>query len=1414
MSTGRYHRLGLFSERRQYLASLMQRSDPGEPTYLTDADWNDQTRISMRALQRFAQLSLQGTEGPDAWKLEANGNDNDFLLKGGNRSDEGLVGAWVGGFRATLYQDVNYACDRLGGFSEVMADDIHHRFTRISAGELVDDHAMWTPHCFQGLGLSVSVGGLGSFEVIDNTATTLTLGGDFPGAGATHEFYFFDLAVPAADVVQPVWLDVHLEDWGMAEDPQLNHNQDGTPVECARRLRLVKRVWVQQIADVPEQPIAAYRDHTNTWHYVLKIGALVRTGESAVVEVDNDREENASVAREVEAARVFAGTCVEDADQPRDLAERLLRGSTYVTVGTTSRPGMYNGPEGLLAALACTAAGRRTIYLRNGTYDLAGLGELAIPANVVLLGESPQTTITVDSVGIAGASIRLGAHAQLCNLTVVGTVDRIGDAVVRCEGRRAKLDNVWVWDQSSNGSAVKIWSPDDNATAGAHLRGVSILKVAGRALDIVQSPTTSFIDTSVVGTPPTYGGADAGSVDVSSHGILIEGCQLKSMSATTHSADKACIRIGSADEVVLRDVVVQVDGARALHVQAEVASSGSPSTVTGRGRVVLENFTVVYTPDVVFDVADSSAVRLASGEVWIDGLHVQALTGSGAHPRTAVDIRAISGSDSMLQISGGGIGIRSAANTGLLVRGVSELIGELDGVVVLPCSPTEGCNYSVRVDSTGSTPFRISKVRVRQHSSGRLGVGLLGTFAARDIQVDGRNVAEETISSGAVANGASTGISLQSIGLASSFCGGSVLGHGGIGAHVVSGVEGEPMRIAGVLVQGEGRTALGIQVTGAHPVELLDCDVYDVRGNGIVGKSLTNEIRVVRGNVSRCGLEWLEAGSFPVESGDLEVFDNRWTACLRDVGNIRETHVGDCGGAPLVDSDSFGLVGVTGLNVRLESVRLARLDFGVFLRTASTLVVSGGDIESCTRSISGAATTVEIDGLKVRGEGQGPRLSPALGQMQICRLTDLDVRVSGKSNYALSVTGCAPGGLTIAGGRFAVAAQTSEPAVTVAHSPGGTLDGFIVEAEDAEGLLLQDCEDVRVTQVDLTRTGAAQSARSFKAMACANLRLDDVQAKRDVLLQDCHPLTASNVAVLQGGFHAQWTDNGGRVAHLHNVSVHNIVDRGEAAATMHANSGIYLGGFDASAAAIELDATLVNCRATSWKPYGSNFAANAPTGRSAGIHIRAKGVNSTVRLKGCSLRDVSPNTQNLGVLVGDVNYIYESGVVAVDVGAQASQHVYGVGHLSVVECEFQDIDNESGPPARLAAALLASRAHTICGNHFENPAAGGWTNLIYLWREMAGVVTYARVNFFGNTSTRTNWPATPGKLIQARYIQIDGGAAPDDLSAYDHTDFATVSPIVVATWKTNRILPFIKDGDDWYYIWPDGSLGPHEAADP
>ena len=159
MSEGTYSRPHLHDPAKRYLSAIAQASTAGVPIRLVDADFNDHFEATLEQLQGLGLYGLDGVDGPEALKLVAPDLTGDFQIQGGR--------ALVGGYQAGVTETLRYTCVNGGvPFDQAHADQIHHRWTSLAAGQLVDTHVKWTPGAL--VGLQAVVNGT-PYTISDNT---------------------------------------------------------------------------------------------------------------------------------------------------------------------------------------------------------------------------------------------------------------------------------------------------------------------------------------------------------------------------------------------------------------------------------------------------------------------------------------------------------------------------------------------------------------------------------------------------------------------------------------------------------------------------------------------------------------------------------------------------------------------------------------------------------------------------------------------------------------------------------------------------------------------------------------------------------------------------------------------------------------------------------------------------------------------------------------------------------------------------------------------------------------------------------------------------------------------------------------------------------------------------------------------
>ena len=593
MSTGDYYRFDLHKERARRLSILAQPSRVGRPRYLETADLTDWARITRKALQRVAQVAtLNGVDGADAWKLEATVDDNNFIIKGGDNTDDGAKAAWLGGLRALLYRDTDYNCT-LNAPNEQDLFAIHHKATAIANNLVTDTASKYAVNAL--VGYEIHIEGAGEFTVTANTPSTITLAGFNPGdhgfTDASRPYYWIVLKAPVAGATHAVYLDVHIEDWGMVEDAELNHNPRGAPVEWARREVLIQRIFVNQNN---EMPVVDYNDSLGRKHYVLKIGAIVRlAGDDAIPEVsDDNREDQASSAQEIFDARGFAhfevgvdhnGDGTISSAQPTTLADRLAREESLLVVGPNGDPGIYTGPDGLLEALAINTGAPgapHTVFLRNGLYDFSGKGTLTIPSGWTIIGQSRAVFIELDAAAEIGMKVESGAKVENVYIGCPGG-DVPGVLLAGPDtslGRGAVLSRCTVIATISNGDipAILVRGYEDSTTGvvtgGTTIRDCQIFKSRGLAVKVELRNVGEAVQNSA---RAAFSNGTSGKID--SHHVNIENCRIYSgrqaASAGAFKKMNATLNISTHASVLVNRTLLVGNENPALYISGSNATT-------------------------------------------------------------------------------------------------------------------------------------------------------------------------------------------------------------------------------------------------------------------------------------------------------------------------------------------------------------------------------------------------------------------------------------------------------------------------------------------------------------------------------------------------------------------------------------------------------------------------------------------------------------------------------------------------------------------------------------------------------------------------------------------------------------------------------------------------------------------------
>lgn len=1393
MSAGDYHRPTLHDQRKRRQAVLLQRSRNGTPRYLTDADWNDGARINRKAVSRLARLGLSGTRGVEAWQvhLDPDNPDANFRVRGGDNTELGAAEAWLGGMAALLYRDVDYRCIMRGGFNETDAFDVHHRTSSVAAGSLTDLHAKMTVNGLVGQFVHVEGAGDDAYEVSANTANAITLLGfdpaDYPDMGA-RPWYWVELGVSDVDVTQPVYLDVHIEDWGVTEDAALNQNPGGPTIECGRREVLIQRMWVRQNAATAEMPVAGYKDITGTQHHVILIGNLERlAGEVGVNDVNDEGVEHyASTPDEVAAARAFFDVC--DVDDAVDLATRLRRSGSVVTVGpgSESHAGVYNGPEGLLAALACDSAGARTIFLRNGTYHMEGLGAIVVRRGWTLVGESLGAVILLDSAATAlddVACLRMEAYASVEHLTLLRNVGA-GDAdMVRLEGRRARGDRLWIRDLKTEGAAVVLQS--DGALGGACLERSAVTKVDGCAVRVSSTASLPAVgNTSVTGSLPTS--SDIAAEFYSGYGVEVRRCMIRVKDSTANDVTIAAVRVTSADDVRLSDLEIQVDGGVALSVSSVLANSAAPSTWIGRGGVELSGVAVIYQPDAIY-AGNTSVVSISSGHVRIDDLRVEALADAGQHPAQVVSVVPTAGAT--VRVTGSGVRLRCAGDAGLVAWGDASLQFDLSQVEIVPASPSFGPREGVRLICTSALGrVRLEGVRVLCAATTQSAVRCIGSARVVGGFSDGAAVPLISLSGGDPRPQdyivASFRAEATVDGLVPSFDDCESVSHGGVGFLVYNDSEVQQETVlTNCRVRGDGRTAFGYLVARrTSPVALVDCSAHGVRAQGARHLRGVSQMRVVGGSYYDVGIEWYDTSDgWPAVSAS---FEHTWASCVRNAVSVTRAKLGRSAVSPgpgLTLTAGYGHVGVASdandHECLIQDCEMDELDNGVIVPPSASVMLSGGTINRCAIGVqSSGATRVEIQKTHVlASQLYGVFLS---GCPEV--VLDCDVRGINKQGALVSLIGCGIDdyGVEISGW-FSVPARMplGTAALLIQNCKEVRVLGLRVTANSGVGIRVREC-DFSV-EIDGCRVEAgAPGIYAIEAEQAYNIGVSRCRLLYGAKFTQCVAVVRATVALRQG------------IAHVQPVSRVTMSDVTVIGVPSGSNDVIVASGISVSGIGDEptaVQTVLEECYVRSWDSIGADRTANAD-GRSAGIRLHQVGDACFVRLTRCRVQNYSDATSGIGILVGDLRYIG-------DILNDSGFHRGGVGRLTVDGCFLDPRPGVEVAP--IVVAVLKSTGHVIRGNTF---GIGGLVMALY---QEAGGFPITRVDFKGNAAFETDLDGIGNRpyVEQSDFIYLDGGLT--DVEWGDRDDDSTILDVVRRTNSVNAYLTFIESNGTPPIPYPD-----------
>lgn len=1022
MSTGDYYRFDLHKERARRLSILAQPSRVGRPRYLETADLTDWARITRKAIQRVAQIAtLNGVDGETAWKLEVVAEDNNFLIKGGDNTDDGAKSAWLGGLRALLYRDTDYNCT-LNAPNEQDLFAIHHKVTATAVNQITDTASKYAVNALAGYDIHIE--GAGDFTVLSNTPSTITLAGFNPGdygfTEASRPYYWIVLKAPVAGATQAVYLDVHIEDWGMVEDAELNHNPRGAPVEWARREVLIQRVFVNQNN---ESPVVDYNDSLGRKHYILKIGALVRAaGVDAIPEVNDDnREDQLGSAQETFDARAFAhfevgvdhnDDGVISSAQPTSLAERLAREESLLVVGPTGDAGIYTGPDGLLEALAIGAGAPgapHTVFLRNGIYDFSSKGTIVVPAGWTLVGESKGVALVLDSAADVGLKISNGAKVENVYITCTSG-DKPGVLLAGSNsylGHGPTLSRCVVSATISSGDtpAILIRGYEDESigvvTGGATIRDCQIFKLRGLAVKV------DLQNSNVVPQDSLRALRSNGfSSDVDSYHVNIENCRIYSgrqlASAGAFKKTHAALSISTHASVLVNRTLLVGDENPTLYVSGSNATAFrhqvffSDCTFLGLCRDgsisvgVPSLVSVAYQPFTELNLARvEGAATIFEGCLW-DTCHPgSAFAALSAGPLSLLSVSDETGPPLASQVAACRFEVVGGTSTASKAVGLSvKLIGAGSSVEISGCTARAlSFGYPRALyyleNGLGESSVAIGDCIADLGDSACAGFRLVGYVSASDIQSMGGQTGDDLILNRSQLDAAgSVGLRIDTINLAgvpinspavTQVNGFRAVGCGGVGIAILGSesIQFSRATLSGVLIDGlQG-------VTSKTSVGVLVDDFY--------GANLNN---VVLGGIKSCGVFCSDIDA------SLAVSD----VTVHEVGTAHEPT--DAGFQPWHAAALVNVVHADGLKFfsRARSAGVpAKMYLGAYYSggTGNTRAVAQGfDIQRASSNCNG----IQV--------GRVGAVFYGVLAINGCNLHDVDRGVSVYNESTVQITGC------------------------------------------------------------------------------------------------------------------------------------------------------------------------------------------------------------------------------------------------------------------------------------------------------------------------------------------------------------------------------------------------------------------------
>lgn len=271
--TGQLAPISRYAEEKLYISTAHQAGKN-----VTDSDLNEFGLSLVNQLRRTTSLVLGDGSPNDGFKIaEASSPADNFKIEGGDGTTDGAGRLFVDGWPLLLPSDADYISNTPLLCARVTAIVT----TSLTDDTLEDAHANWPINSLVGRALvpDISVPGT-TFTILSNTATQIVVSASMTGSIAVGNYYRVNLSTPGGSRTDKVYVNLFLDEVGMADDSDLGHDIGipPTPRECARRLILRPVIIVTEGGTFGGD----YVDGEGQQHWVSLLATISRTASANI----------------------------------------------------------------------------------------------------------------------------------------------------------------------------------------------------------------------------------------------------------------------------------------------------------------------------------------------------------------------------------------------------------------------------------------------------------------------------------------------------------------------------------------------------------------------------------------------------------------------------------------------------------------------------------------------------------------------------------------------------------------------------------------------------------------------------------------------------------------------------------------------------------------------------------------------------------------------------------------------------------------------------------------------------------------------------------------------------------------------------------------------------------------------------